>query len=174
MLCQHCNERESTTHYKKIVNGIREEAYFCTTCAHRLGYDHLAAELGLGFGTILGNFLGASSSVSTSMAGVERCPQCGSSYNDVVSLGMVGCEQCYQMFYDKLIPSIENLHGRAVHRGKVAQQAYIKVKEAFTEQEKLERGLKAAIEKQDFELAAQLRDKLKALHENITQAKENE
>lgn len=167
MLCQHCNVKEATTHYTKMINGQKEETYLCAGCAHDLGYDRLMEEmtlgLGMGFGSMLGNFLSATSSVNTALAGVERCTGCGSSFNDIVSWGMVGCSECYNQFRDRLMPSIENLHGHAHHNGKVAKQATIKVKEDLSEKEKLERAMKAAIERQDFELAAQLRDKLRAL-----------
>lgn len=168
MLCQHCKEKEATSHYKRIMNGHKEEAYLCTDCAHDLGYDRLMEEMGMGLGSMLGNFLGASSNVNKALAGVERCRRCGSSFNDIVSWGVVGCGDCYDQFRERLMPSIENLHGHAVHNGKVAKQATIKVKEELTEQEKLKRAMKAAVERQDFELAAQLRDKLHALDSQPT------
>lgn len=167
MLCQHCKAKEATNHYKKIINGQKEEAYLCADCAHELGYDRMMEEIGLsmgmGFGSMLGNFLSATSSVNTALAGVERCRRCGSSFNDIVSWGMVGCGDCYDQFHDRLMPSIENLHGHAAHGGKVAKQATIRVKDELSEKEKLERAMQAAVERQDFELAAQLRDKIHAL-----------
>lgn len=163
MLCQHCKEREANNHYKSIINGKKEEGYFCDECAKQLGLEHLINPISLTFGSILGNFLGASSSVPTSLAGVQRCPQCGSSYNEIVSSGQVGCANCYDMFREFLIPSIENIHGKAVHNGKVAKDATINVKVELSESEKLKKALANAIEKQDFELAAILRDKIKTL-----------
>lgn len=167
MLCQHCKTKEATNHYKRIINGRKEEAYLCVDCAHALGYDRMMEEmtLGMGLGSMLGNFLSATSSVNTALAGVERCPHCGASFNDIVSWGMVGCGDCYSQFRDRLMPSIENLHGHAVHNGKVAKQATIKVKEELSEKEKLERAMNAAVERQDFELAAQLRDQIHALEQ---------
>lgn len=144
MLCQHCNAKEATNHYKRIINGKKEEAYLCAACAHELGYDRMMEEmtmgLGMGIGSMLGNFISATSSVNTALAGVERCPRCGSSFNDIVSWGMVGCGDCYGMFHDRLMPSIENLHGHAIHNGKVAKKATIKVKEELSEKEKLKRA----------------------------------
>lgn len=173
MLCQHCNEKEATNHYKRVINGHKEEAYLCAGCAHALGYDRMMEEMSLGFGmglgSMLGNFLSATSSVNKALAGVERCPQCGASFNDIVSWGMVGCGDCYNQFRDRLMPSIENLHGHAVHNGKAAKQATIKVKEELSEKEKLERAMNAAVERQDFELAAELRDKIHALEKPETE-----
>lgn len=166
MLCQHCNEKQATSHYKSIINGVKKEGYFCEDCAAELGLDNFIKPIELTFGNMLGNFLGATSSVPTSLAGVRRCPQCGSSYNEIVSSGQVGCATCYDMFKELLIPSIENIHGKAVHKGKVAKDATIHVKVELSEGEKLKKALAKAIERQDFELAAKLRDKIKELDED--------
>ncbi len=177
MLCQHCKAKEATNHYKTMINGKKEEAYLCADCAHALGYDRMMEEMGLGFGmgfgSMLGNFLSAASpSISTALAGVERCNHCGASFHDIVSWGMVGCGDCYDQFRDRLMPSIENLHGHAVHNGKVAKKATIEVKEELTEKERLEKAMQSAVERQDFELAAELRDKIRALENSNQQSGE--
>ena len=37
MMCQHCNEREATTHIKKNINGNKTEMHLCSECAAKLG-----------------------------------------------------------------------------------------------------------------------------------------
>ena len=161
MLCQNCNSQNATTHIKRIINGKKEEMYLCQHCANELGYNDIISNMNLG--SFLGNFLGASTDIQKSLAGVERCEMCGSSYSDIVSLGKVGCANCYDKFYDKLIGSIENIHGRAKHVGKVTNKAYVPEQESTVD--KLSRLLKQAIDEQNFEKAAKLRDKINELKE---------
>lgn len=173
MLCEKCKVNEATNHYKRIINGQKEEHFLCSQCASELGYDNFFDGAALNFESLLGKFLGTSSAVDNELVGVQRCEQCGSTYNDIIATGRVGCGHCYDKFYDRLIGSIENLHGKAFHNGKHAKKAYIKIKDEISEKEKLERALKNAVEKQNFELAAQLRDKIRAL-DNAQQNGEKE
>ena len=49
----------------------------------------------------------------------ERCPTCGTSFEEVIRTGMMGCADCYDAFYEKLRPSLARIHGKAVHTGKL-------------------------------------------------------
>lgn len=164
MLCQNCKMREATTHVKSVVNSKSTELYLCSECAEEMGYDTMFEPFSMGMGSLLGNFLGASTGIPTSLIGVDRCPGCGSAYADIVASGKVGCAECYEKFYDKLIPSIENIHGRVSHIGKTAKQGAAPVPEKEPDRiGQLEKELKAAVQEQNYERAAQLRDRIKAL-----------
>ena len=82
---------------------------------------------------------------------------------------MVGCSDCYEKFYDKLLPSIQRIHGKAKHAGKVppVTESTIEEKKISTEELilKKEAELKKAIERQEFERCAVLRDEIKELKE---------
>lgn len=147
---------------KRIVDGEMEEYYLCGHCARELGYENALDSLGLNLGSFLGNFLGASSSYPTGLAGVERCERCGSSFSDIVSSGRVGCAHCYEKFYEKLMPSIQNIHGKTKHAGKISHACGNKAQKA-RELASLKAKMKTAIQTQNFEQAAQLRDQIKAL-----------
>lgn len=54
---------------------------------------------------------------------VVRCPKCGSSFNDIVREGRVGCAECYKVFYNELKPSLQRIHGQIRHSGKIASTA---------------------------------------------------
>ena len=79
----------------------------------------------------------------------------------------MGCSECYNVFYDKLLPSIQRIHGRIKHNGKQAPAVEAVAQPVKEEQEdpieKLKKDLAQAIEKQEFEQAAVIRDKIKEL-----------
>ncbi len=164
MKCQKCQKREANTHIKKIVNGEYTELMLCGECAHAMGYDNVFdLEMPDMFGGLLQSFFG---SALPARSGASRCPVCGSTYGDITNTGKVGCSNCYEAFYDGLLPSIKRIHGNTKHSGKVPQGIeYTEVKQDVkpeNELESLKAELKKAIDQQNFELAAELRDKIKA------------
>lgn len=94
----------------------------------------------------------------------EICPQCKMSLAEFSKTGKLGCPKCYDAFRPYLVQVLGSIHGNAEHTGKISQNAdkKIKVKRRI---EKLSAELSAAVEKQDFERAASLRDEINKLKE---------
>ena len=167
MKCTHCHNNEANTHITRIINGKREEMHLCSECAEKLGVmDEFSFEP-FSMDSFFGNLLGAGASALNSLTGIDRCTYCGSSFNDIINSGKVGCANCYDKFEDKLSPSIEKLHGKAKHIGKsvtYTEEAEEAPKAEISEEEKLKEELKKAVQEQRFEDAAVIRDKINALH----------
>lgn len=163
MKCQKCQKNEANTHIKKVVNGEYTEYMLCSECAHAMGYDNVfSLEMPDMFGGLLQSFFGGA---LPARSGASRCPVCGSTYGDITNTGKVGCANCYDAFFEELLPSIKRIHGNTKHCGKAPDSIeYTEVKtkaELMDETAKLKEQLKKAIEEQNFELAATLRDKIK-------------
>ncbi len=157
MLCQNCGKYEATTHVKRIINGESAEAHLCSDCAHALGYNDVFGGFGNTFSDLLGSFFGEPSGALNTRT--VRCEKCGNTFQDIVNSGKIGCADCYRTFYDKLLPSLQRIHGKARHEGKNPN----KINGTVTDENpvsKLEEELKSAVERQDFEKAAELRDKI--------------
>ncbi len=170
MKCTHCHEKEANTHYKKIVNGKKEEMYLCEDCAKELGIMEEFQFEPFTLDSFFGNLLGAGVAGMNSLSGVDRCTYCGTTFNDIVNSGRVGCAHCYDRFENKLAPSIEKLHGRTKHVGKSVTYTEEKAPaegdtkpEKTSKLEQLKADLKLAVLEQRFEDAAVLRDKIKEL-----------
>jgi protein arginine kinase activator len=173
MKCTHCHDREANTHIKRIINGRKEEMYLCEDCAKELGVMDSFDFEPFTMDSFFGNLLGAGASALNSLAGIDRCTSCGSSFNDIINSGKVGCADCYTKFDDRLAPTIEKIHGRTKHVGKHVtyteepeKSNSEKVNNPQTPQanpiDKLKEELKIAIKEQRFEDAAVIRDKIKA------------
>lgn len=167
MKCNHCGKNEANTHYKRVINGKKEEMYLCEECAKELGVMNDFSFEPFSMDTFFGNLLGAGAAALNSIAGVDRCTYCGSSFNDIVNSGKVGCANCYDRFESKLNPSIEKLHGRTRHVGKSVSYTVEEdeEQESVDELTKLKEEMKLAIKEQRFEDAAVIRDKIKNLTE---------
>ncbi len=163
MLCQNCGKYEATTHVKRIVNGESAEAHLCSDCAKALGYNDVFGGFSNTFGDLLGSFFGEPQ-VSAISSRTIRCEKCGNTFNDIVNSGKIGCADCYTTFYDKLLPSLQRIHGKTRHEGK--NPTILKAEVTNVNPiEDLEEQLRIAIDEQNFEKAAQLRDKINELKE---------
>ncbi len=164
MLCQNCGKNEATTHIKQIINGDMAESHLCSDCASHLGYSDMFSGFGLNLSGLFGGLLG-DMMPSISAGKSPRCPKCGTSFEEIVRNGKVGCADCYRTFYDKLLPSIQRIHGKIKHSGKVTNSAPVESREETNEEkiEKLKIAMNEAVAKQEFENAAKIRDEIKAL-----------
>lgn len=143
MRCEHCGRNEATFHYQSTVNGYTEEAHLCPECAARLGYD-----TGEGFGSWLGEPFGSVFSLLPSMFGGfgDYAPQLTPTARRTLQLVPAPDQPVYET--ESLLSEAE---GEALRR-ECAHNA-------------LEVQLREAVEAEDYERAAQLRDELKKLDE---------
>lgn len=166
MLCQNCGKHEATTHIKSVVNGEYTQLHLCTDCAGKLGYGDVFSGFGFDLGDFFGNFFSKPKTMLASSK-VERCEKCGMSFEEIVKSGKIGCAGCYEKFYEMLLPSIRRIHGKTQHSGKTAavveheEEVKEKTKEEIIEELKTE--MQTAIEEQNFERAAEIRDRIKEL-----------
>lgn len=163
MLCENCSGREATTHIKKVENGRATQMNLCSECAASLGYGDIFGDFGLSLRDLFSNLFGDSALMLADKT--ERCEKCGSSFNDIVKSGYVGCSECYRKFYDKLLPSVQRIHGKALHSGKKPVNL-CKSEEKPTVSSLIERlsaQMDEAVKNQNFEEAAALRDKINSL-----------
>ena len=169
MLCQSCEKRQATTHIKTIMHGELKEYRLCAECAAKLGYGSFFSDFGLDLDKFFGSFMESFSPERSS----KRCSFCGSDFASIARSGKVGCAHCYEVFYDDLLPSIQRIHGQSFHAGKLASSAGEELK-MRSEIESCRRELEKAIKTQEFERAAQLRDRIRELEKRFTVRSEQE
>ncbi len=173
MLCQNCGKRDATTHIKRIVNGETTESHLCSECANQLGYNDMFSGFNFNLGDFFGGFLGDGFGGSGALTAVKRCGKCGSSFNDIVKEGKLGCADCYRTFFDKLQPILQRIHGKVQYSGKSATPPKDKIKPKDEQSEKkakiaaLRSLIAEAVKKEDYEQAAKLRDEIKALESEV-------
>lgn len=168
MLCQHCKSKEANTHVKSVVNGEYTEYMLCSDCAKEMGYTNLWGDMSSDFGSILGSFF---SNALPAHSQTTRCSVCGSTYHDIAKSGQVGCANCYDVFLSELMPSIRRIHGNTTHCGKTPRVSIVAEPAQETPDntaviQELKNQLNDAVSEQNFELAAQLRDKIKEMEES--------
>ncbi len=167
MMCQNCNKKEATCHYKETVNLTVKELYLCSECASALGYDELLKipfnQLGFGLDSFLPTLLSVSPFEAPAPERLEEaCPLCGATKDDIIHSGRVGCAKCYSVFDDMLAPYIRRIHGSSEHAGQIPVGAADEIR-TRGRLSKLRTELEEAIHTQEFERAAELRDEIRRL-----------
>lgn len=157
MMCDNCGKNPATTHLKTVVNGVVYENHLCSYCAANQGYGNIGK---LSLTNMLASMFGES--ISSGKPISKRCECCGASFSDIAQSGRVGCSECYNTFRQELMPSLNRLHGKAVHIGNAPYEQ--KPEETVQDKiKKLKAQLSDAIKAEEFENAAKLRDEIRAL-----------
>ena len=144
--CQRCT-RQATRHITDVLSKAQyEEHHFCEECYKKQLYTTAAG----------------GSAAHAEEPGHKNCEQCGLKFSEFRSTGRFGCPNDYDHFRDELEPLLESIHGVAVHVGKVPLQADTRRREV-AELNTLKRNLESAIGREQYEEAAQLRDRIQQM-----------
>ncbi len=159
MLCCICKEREATVHLTQIAGDKMQKVDLCEECAKTKGVNDpqgfSLADLLLG--------LGASQEIEKAAGGVEvKCPRCGFTQADFKKAGRLGCPECYKTFAEGLEGLLKSMHKGTRHVGKVPESLR-QTRDLSDRLMALQNKLSKAIEDENFEQAAQLRDEIKQM-----------
>jgi protein arginine kinase activator len=157
MLCDNCGKEPAKVHYKEINDDKAVEFNLCEKCALEKGLQS-PKKHGFSVANILA---GMAEEVGSSAI---RCQGCGLSYAEFREHGRLGCAECYGAFKEQLKPLLRRIHGSNVHMGKSPRSSEGMI-ERIREIEDLKAALKAAVDKEDFEKAAEIRDRIKQLED---------
>lgn len=172
MQCDLCHKPNATVHLTEIIDEQMTELHLCDECARKKS-QQMEQQFGLS------DLLGGLVEYGKQFAGPEKpgtlavqCPRCGLTYEDFRKIGRLGCGECYVAFAKYLGPLLKRIHGAAAHTGKTPMVTESESMQAVPPVAKIVKSrpldiadLKArlldAIEKEEFEEAARLRDLIK-------------
>jgi protein arginine kinase activator len=152
-------------HITDIVppHGEKRERHLCESCAESEGVTMKQHEP---INTILAKFVQHKVGAGLKEVANLSCPKCGISFREFRAQGQLGCPHDYEVFGEYLKPLLERAHGATQdHVGKVPQRLGPAVGDR-AELLRLQRQLVEAVEKEDYEAAAGLRDRIKTLQTN--------
>jgi len=157
MLCCVCKEKEAKVHLTQIVGDKMQKVDLCDECAKQKGVDDPTgsslAHLLLG--------LGATMEESTDATDL-KCSHCGFTQADFKKTGRLGCSECYIVFGEALESLLKSMHKGTRHVGKTPN-AQRQIRDTQRQVKSLQDLLNKAVEAEDFEQAAKLRDEMKRI-----------
>ena len=105
--------------------------------------------------------LGASQEIEQAGGGTEiKCARCGFTQADFKKAGRLGCPECYKTFAEPLEGLLKTMHKGTRHVGKVPESLR-QTRDLSDRLKLLQKRLAKAIQDEDFEEAAILRDEIK-------------
>ena len=164
MLCQFCKKRDATIHVTNVDNNKVRAIHICAQCAEERGLDELKKSNFAMTDFVAGLFDSAFAAAEKG-ASPDSCPNCGTSYSAFQEVGRLGCSQCYEFFQKQLIPLLRSIHGNTRHLGKIPQR-YGRQVSLRRKVRELQEELDGAVQLEQYERAAQLRDEIRSLTES--------
>jgi protein arginine kinase activator len=158
MKCEICGLKDAVIHIRQIQKDLMHELHICEECAQEKGLireeDSELPIANLLSGLLEGKDMTGAAEVK------DACPRCGMKASEFRKQGKLGCPECFAAFEKDVRSIISQMAARPRHSGKLPI-ALATEHAASAEAENMREELKEAIEREDYELAARLRDKLR-------------
>ncbi|MBL7016099.1 MAG: UvrB/UvrC motif-containing protein [Kiritimatiellales bacterium] len=162
MKCDLC-EKEAVVHLTQVVNGEMREVHLCEEHAKEQGIDINSplsiTDILMGLGEV--------------KQGLEHqlsptCPRCGMARDEFRQTGRLGCPDCYKTFMAELAVAIKAMHHSTQHVGKIPAREGVQTR-IKSQIARLQKELEAAIAREDYEKAAQIRDQITTAREQANE-----
>lgn len=164
MMCADCGENKATVHFTQIVNDATETFHLCQECAQKRGLKTSP----VGSQAPLSDFLsemGAPIFTKATNANTA-CPRCGCTFRQFRKTGRLGCAHCYATFEQEMSALLRKIHGSNEHVGITEDESIGPVDEGEAELLEMRRELRHAVEREEYERAAELRDRITTLEDD--------
>jgi protein arginine kinase activator len=143
-----------------IENNAVRQLHLCEQCAAERGVETSVATPK----HPLGEFLQAVQQQSVpASSDAGRCSFCGLTMKDFRETGRLGCARCYTTFESSMRELLRRVHGGPRHTGRPYRAPNDEVVEKAGALGELREKLRRAIEQEQFEAAAELRDRIRVL-----------
>jgi len=165
MVCDHCGQHESVIHLTQIVNNQIRTFHLCEACAAEKGLESSPGPTSVPLTEFIAQL---GKGVDPEGGAGDGCAYCGMRLDDFKKSGRVGCSHCYVTFESHLRGLLRRLQGSTQHIGKV----YLPPDPSEAQRQDrlvgLKRKLDLAVQTEDFERAAQIRDQIRSLEAATT------
>ena len=171
MLCEHCHKETAVVSYILSIGDQEKEMHLCQHCLEKLMTEDLALKKNIdeGLAGVLGAMLQMMSQGQEEKTSGKECPQCHTSWQEFKETGLLGCSKCYEVFGEDLKKIIYQFHGNTQHRGAMPSH----LEEDDYQSRKLldlKEALKEAVDLENYEKAAELRDEINRLKEEANES----
>jgi protein arginine kinase activator len=163
MICECCQKKDATIHLTQVIDGNVKKLNLCQDCAQDSGID-LNSPISI-TDVLLG--LGVQPPASPSAAEFDlSCSRCQMTRTEFKKRARLGCPECYHAFMGELSALTKAMHHSGQHVGKIPARQGNEARLA-AQIASLKKDIDTAIAKEQYEMAANLRDKIKALKSSI-------
>lgn len=159
--CEHCHTSPATVHITQISENQTTVSHLCETCAREkgvvveIGQDGIVPEV-----QVQAEALARPQAQLAAEEDNRECPHCHLSFSEFKAHERLGCPRCYSAFDKDIEALLMQVHGASAHKGK---RCVPRTGDSLTDDDltRLHRELEGAIAREEFELAAMLRDTIR-------------
>ncbi len=184
MLCDICHKNPASIHIQEITNGQKKTLNLCSDCAAKHS-EKMNLELGpINLAGLLYNKAASETEKNSANETTPitehssdnnlSCPECQWTFEQLRKSGKVGCRHCYEIFGSAIRGALPNMHRGLHHVGKTPQGHCADRTQAEQEITRLQQELNQAVGREEFEQAAQLRDQILKLKEQLKKWEQHE
>ncbi|MQA88805.1 MAG: excinuclease ABC subunit B [Gemmatimonas sp.] len=160
MRCDSCGKSDAVIQLTQVENNEMRVLHLCASCAADRGVETETQQVN----EPLADFLAQIGKGAGEGPAKGRCPACGLTASQLRQTGRLGCGVCYTHYDDHLRSLLRRLHGGSKHVGKMILPADPEDSDRTARILSLRRSLQKAVDAEDFEHAASLRDELRRLN----------
>jgi protein arginine kinase activator len=160
VLCQICGKNPATVHFTEIHHNKMSEIHVCDRCAEERGLQPATAKPKFDIAELVASMADKMTNTEEERVGRVQCPRCGLLYSSFKETGRLGCSECYQAFQFQLRPLLRRIHGDTRHKGRVPARDGQGVSRS-RQLQRMHDELQRAVEREEFEHAAELRDAIR-------------
>lgn len=161
-VCDGCGAADAVIQFTQIENNEMSTTHLCEKCAAAKGVEDSEDVANLPLSGFLAQLGGEPSSPQTAES-FGSCSFCGLTFADFREAGRLGCPHCYTTFEGYLRGLLRRVHGSTQHVGKVYLPPDPAASDVEKQLEVLRHKLQRAVDTEDFERAAELRDRIRSM-----------
>ena len=163
--CEQCGQRPAVVEFIQVIGDVRKRTRLCRECAVEHSLEGSIGALRAFAQQIFGELFTQAEKREKHFAIPEKpCSSCGTTFQQFLETSLLGCPECYHEFHDALKPILRRIHGSTRIKTFDSEQPVsprIESELLKLQREKLKVELQKALVEENYELAAQIRDKLK-------------
>jgi protein arginine kinase activator len=175
MKCEICNVNDANIVFTQIINSEKKVMHICQSCAKNKGLTVEVTSNPENVKSIFDKVADAakendkSKKVKAEPVPDITCPSCDLTFAEFKEDGLFGCSECHVAFQEHLPRILKQIHGAAVHNGKAPSEL---TEDAVAKKElrTLKSKLKRCVDKEEYEKAAKIRDRIALLEKEVENA----
>ncbi|MHB8780272.1 MAG: UvrB/UvrC motif-containing protein [Candidatus Geothermincolia bacterium] len=170
MYCEECQKNPATVFMNQVENNILVKKRLCEDCARQLLLPGHTVDLLAMMPQLLAGAMEPGLDVTFPedlRQDMVLCLNCGTTLTDLRETGRLGCEECFEAFAQPLSDILPAVQKSIMHCGKTPASC---PPEVLIRRELLDlrSRLEQLVAREDFEVAAEIRDQIKTLENRLS------
>lgn len=158
MMCSNCGVQEGVIEVRYMAGSYERTLNLCESCARSQGIhaEHIREPR---VSDLFSSLLAPGAGMEFDDPSFDQCSGCGTSWAQLRRSGEAGCERCYSVFAEEISRVLAAQPHDTFHRGSLPDSLET-FRTLIVDRENLKERLRRAVEQEEFERAAKLRDDL--------------